>query len=131
MSFLSMVISSFAELFEPFREEAPGPPELFEIGLSLSVEGVHLARWPLLGGDLLHVDEATPLDPDQQRVDGALGNVGEAPIPQRRRDLVAVRGPAGEDREDDALERALEHLGHLLAHGTSPFSYSVIQATGT
>ena len=65
-----MSSASFAELFEPFCEEAPGPPELFEIVLSLSVEGVDLARRPLLGGDLLHVDEAALLDPDEQRVDG-------------------------------------------------------------
>jgi hypothetical protein len=38
---------------------------------------VHLARRPLLGGDLLDVDETALLDPDQQRVDGPLGDVGE------------------------------------------------------
>ncbi|MGK5676655.1 hypothetical protein ACSNOB_27905 [Micromonospora sp. URMC 106] len=32
--------------------------------------------------------------------DGALGDVGEALIPQSRRNLVAVRGSAGQDRED-------------------------------
>ena len=118
------------ELFDAFCEEAPRPPELFEICLSLSVEGIDLARRPLLGRDLLHVDEAALLDPDQQGVDGALGDVGEALIAQPRRDLVAVRGPAGQDREDDPLQRALQHLRHLLAHGT-PFGYSVILATGT
>jgi hypothetical protein len=46
------------ELFQSFREEAPSPPELFEIFPSLSVEGIHLARRPLLRRDLLHVDEA-------------------------------------------------------------------------
>jgi hypothetical protein len=92
------------EPFEPFSEEAPGPPELFEIFLSLSVEGIHLARRPLLGRDLLHVDEAALLDPDQQRVDGALGDIGEALLPQPCRDLVAVRGPAG---QDDALQDSL------------------------
>src|SRR5678816_945442 len=106
------------ELFEPFSEEAPGPPELFEVLPSLGVEGVHLARRPLLRRDLLHVDEAALLDPDQQRIDGAFGDVGEALLPQPRRDLVAVRGPAGQDREHDAFQRSLEHLRHLLAHGT-------------
>src|SRR6478735_3164755 len=128
--FADSSLASFAELFEPFCEEAPGPPELFEIFLSLSVEGVDLARRPLLRGDLLHVDEAALLDPDQQRVDGALGDVGEALLAQPRRDLVAVRGPAGQDRQDDPLQRALQHLGHLLAHGTS-IGYSVILGTGT
>src|SRR6476661_8930350 len=118
-------LASFAELFEPFCEEAPGPPELFEIFLSLSVEGVDLARRPLLRGDLLHVDEAALLDPDQQRVDGALGDVGEALLPQPCRDLVAVRGSAGQNRENDALQRALEHLRHLLAHGTPPQLLSI------
>src|SRR4029453_9657534 len=106
------------ELFEPFREEAPGPPELFEVVPSLRVERIHLARRPLLRRDLLHVDQAALLDPDQQRIDGAFGGVGEALLPQPRRDLEAVRGPAGQDREDDALQRSLEHLGHLLAHRT-------------
>jgi len=35
------------ELFEPFSEEAPRPPELFEIFLSLRVERIHLARRPV------------------------------------------------------------------------------------
>src|SRR6266487_3473461 len=118
--FAAISLASFAELFEPFCEEAPGPPELFEIFLSLSVEGIHLAWRPLLGRDLLHVDEALLLDPDEQGVDGALGDVGEALLPQPRRDLVAVRGPHGQDRQDDALQRALEHLRHLLALGTPP-----------
>src|ERR1700761_5748383 len=117
-----MSFTSFAELFEPFREEAPGPPELFEVLPSLGVEGVHLARRPLLGRNLLHVDEAALLDPDEQCVDGSFCDVGEALIPQPRRDLVAVRGPAGQDREDDALQRPLEHLRFLLAHGTPPLS---------
>mgnify|MGYP000414404716 CR=1 FL=1 len=42
------------------------------------VEGVDLARRPLLGRDLLDVDESALLDADEQRVDGALGDVGEA-----------------------------------------------------
>src|SRR6476469_3124088 len=90
--FAAISLASFAEPFQPFCEEAPGPPELFEICPSLSVEGIDLARRPLLGRDLLHVDEAALLDPDQQGVDRALGNVGEPLIAQPRRDLVAVRG---------------------------------------
>src|SRR4029453_14811811 len=108
------------ELFEPFREEAPGPPELFEVVPSLRVERIHLARRPLLRRDLLHGAQPPLLDPDQQPIDGAFGDVGEALLPQPRRDLVAVRGPAGQDREDDALQRSLEHLRHLLAHRTPP-----------
>src|SRR6266542_2410452 len=114
------------ELFEASCEEAPGPPELFEILPSMSVQGIHLARRPLLRRDLLHVNEAALLDPDQQRVDGALGDVEEALIPQPCRDLVAVGGPAGQDREDDALQRSLEHFRHLPAHETPPSSYSVL-----
>jgi hypothetical protein len=64
-----------------------------------------------------HVDEAALLDPDEQRVDGALCDVGEALSPQPRRDLVAVRGPQGQDREDDALEDSFKHFSYLLAHG--------------
>src|SRR5262245_33033080 len=120
--FAAMSVDSFVELFQSFREEAPRPPELFEIGLSVGVERVHLAGRPLLGRDSLDVDEAALLAPDQQRIDGALGDLGEALFAQPRRDLIAVRGPAGKDREDDALQRALQHLRHLLAHGT-PFSY--------
>src|SRR5450631_4140671 len=108
------------ELFESFSEEAPRPPELFEIFLSLRVERIHLARRPLLGRDLLRVDETLLLVPEEQGVDGAFGDVGEALLPQPCRDLVAVRGPHEQDREDEALQRALEHLRHLLAHGTSP-----------
>ena len=62
-------------------------------------------------------------------VDGALDDVGEALLAQPRRDLVAVRRLHGQDREDDALERALEHLGHLLAHEPPPFNYSVLLTT--
>src|SRR5580700_3336151 len=118
------------QLCELFRKEAPRPPELFEIFLSPRVERKHLARRPLLGRDLLHVDEALLLEPDEQRVNGALGDVGEALLPQPCRDLVAVRGSHGQDREDDALKRALEHLRHLLAHGTS-LDYSAPLTTGT
>src|ERR1019366_7481985 len=117
------------EVFELFSEEAPRPPELLEIVPSLRVKRIHLARRPLLGRDLLHIDESLVLEPDEQGVDGALGDVGEALFPQPCRDLVAVRGPHGQDREDDALERALEHLRHLPAHGTSS-SYSALLTTG-
>ncbi|WP_425489470.1 hypothetical protein [Nonomuraea typhae] len=55
--------------------------KLVEVLVSLSVEGVHLARRPLLRRDLPHVDEAALFDPDQQRVDGALGDAGESPDP--------------------------------------------------
>src|SRR5262245_46728189 len=99
--FAAISVASFMELFEPFSEEAPRPPELFEMCLSLGVEGVDLARRSLHGRDLLHVDEPALLAPDEQRVDRALGDVGEALISQPRRDLVAVRGPAGQDREND------------------------------
>src|SRR5437588_6427552 len=109
--------ASFVKLFQSFREEAPGPPELFEVFPSLCVEGVHLARGPFLRRDLLHVDQSALLVPDQQRIDGAFRDVGEALLPQPRRDLVAVRGPAGQDREDDALQDPLEHLRRLPAHG--------------
>src|SRR5258708_8629719 len=44
------LVTSFAELFEPFCEEAPRPPEFFEILPSLSVEGIHPARRPPLRG---------------------------------------------------------------------------------
>src|SRR5262245_43267695 len=104
------------ELFEPSSEEAPGPPELFEVFPPLSVERVHLARRSLLGWDLLNVDEASLLDPDEQRVDSALGDVGEALSPQPRGDLVAVSGSHGQDREDDPLQDSLKHFRHLLAH---------------
>src|SRR5580700_8836049 len=118
------------ELFKSFREEAPRAPELLEIFLSLRVERIHLARRPLVGRDLLHVDEALLLEPDEQGVDGAFGDVREALLAQPCRDLIAVGGPHGQDREDDALERALEHLRHLLAQRTSP-TYSALLTTGT
>src|SRR5262245_16193802 len=100
---MNMSSTSVMELFEPLGEEAPGPPELFEVAPPLSVERVHLARRPLLGGDFLHVDEASLLDPDEERVDRSLGDVGEALRPQPRCDLVAVGGPHGQGCEDDAL----------------------------
>ena len=74
----SSLVLDVVELFDPFREEAPGPPELVELLLALGVERVHLAWRPLLGRNLLHVDEAALLDPDEQGVDGALDDVGEA-----------------------------------------------------
>src|ERR1700693_156996 len=120
INFGAISFASFLEPFELFREEAPRPPELFEIFLSLSVERIHLARRSLDGRDLLHVDQTLLLVPDEQGGDGAFGDAGEALLPQPSRDLVAVRGPHGQDREDDALQRALEHLRHLLAHRTPP-----------
>src|SRR5580700_11100463 len=109
------------ELFKSFREEAPRAPELLEIFLSLRVERIDLAWRPFVGRDLLHVDEALLLEPDEQRVDSPLGNVGEALLTQPCGDLVAVGGSSGQDRQNDPLKRALEHLGHLLlAHGTTP-----------
>src|SRR6478735_7717432 len=120
----------FTEPVKAFCEEAPGPPELVELVVSLRVEGVDLAGWALLGRHLLHVDEAALLDAHEQRVDRALGDVGEALVAQPGGDLVAVRGPPGEDREHDPLQRPLEHLAHLLAHETSSH-YSVSLTTGT
>ena len=107
------------ELFQPFREEAPCPPELFEVVLAGAVEGVDLAGWALVRRHLLHVDEAALLDPDQQRIHGALGDVGEALLSQPGGDFVPVGGASGQEREHDALQRPLEHLRQLLAHRTS------------
>src|SRR6478609_11352422 len=118
--FAAMSVLSFGlfatELFNPFREEAPRPPELFELLLTAGVERVHLARRPFLGRDLVHVDEPLLLDPDEYGVDGAFDEVGETLLSQARRDLVAVRRMCGEDRQHHALERSLEHLRHLVAH---------------
>src|SRR6478735_9310333 len=108
------------ELFDPFGEEAPAPPELLEVLAASGVERVDLARRTLLGRDLLDVGEAALLDPDEEGVDGALDDVGEASLAQPSRDLVAVRRPHGQEREDDALESALEHLCHLLGHDDLP-----------
>ena len=36
----------------------------------------------------------------------------------------SVRRPAGEDRQDDALQRALEHLGRLFTHEALPATQS-------
>src|ERR1700731_1664217 len=81
INFGAISLASLMELFEPFSEEAPGPPELFEIFPPLSVEGIDLARRPLLRRDLLHIDQAAQFDPHEQGVDGALGDVGQAPLP--------------------------------------------------
>ena len=35
--FAAMSIASVAELFEPFRQEAPGPPEFFQIVASMFI----------------------------------------------------------------------------------------------
>src|SRR5437763_640342 len=94
--FGAISIASFLELGKPFSEEAPGPPELIEVFATRSVERVHAARGALLRRDLLHVDQAALLDPDQQCVDGALGDVGEPLLAEPRRDLVPVGRPAGQ-----------------------------------
>lgn len=57
---------SFLQFFNPFGEEAPGGPELLELSAPAAVEGVDLARRPLLGeaslaklrGDLVAVRRA-------------------------------------------------------------------------
>src|SRR5688572_828784 len=103
------MFDGLVELFDPFCEEAPAPPELLEVLAASGVERVDLARRTLLRGDLLDVREASLFDPDQQGIDGALDDVGEASLAQSSRDLVAVRRPHGQEREDDALEGALEH----------------------
>ena len=50
-----------------------------EIGPALCIEGVDLARRPLFGGDLLHVDKAALFDPYQQRIDSSFRDVGKIP----------------------------------------------------
>src|SRR4051794_31182898 len=107
LSFVVRILDLVVELCDAFCEEAPGPPELFEVLATDRVERVDLARRPLLGRHLGDVDETALLDPDQQRVDGALDDVREPFFTQPCRDLVAVGRADGEDREDDALERAL------------------------
>ena len=67
----------------------------------------------------LDVDEAALLDAQQQRVHRALDELGETLLTKARRDLVPVCRPFGQDCEHDALERALEHLGHLIRHADS------------
>src|SRR5664279_5448599 len=96
----AMSLASFVELFEPFREEAPGPPELIEVLLTRCVERVDLAWRALLGRDLLHVHETLLLKPHEDRVHGALGDVGEALVAEPGRDLVPIGGSHGQDRED-------------------------------
>src|SRR6478609_6069929 len=63
---------------DPFREEAPRSPELCELLAPLLVERVDLSGRPLLGRDLLDVDEAPLFDPDEERVHGSLDEIGEA-----------------------------------------------------
>src|SRR6476469_3656706 len=120
LSFCVVVCDWGLELSDPFREEAPRPEELCELLAPLRVERIDLAGRPLFRRDFLHIDEPPLLYPDEQRVHGSLDEFGEALLSQPRGDLVAVRRLGGQDREDDALEGALEHLRHLIAHGRSP-----------
>lgn len=63
------------------------------------------------------------------------------PCARSRGDLVPVRGLLGEEGQDDALQSALEHLGHLLAHrvplscrlvlSVAEYRYKVTPSTGT
>src|SRR5690606_20560884 len=71
-----------AELIDPLGDEGPGVPELGELLLAPSVQGVHLARGSLLTGDLLDVDETLLLDAYEECIDGALGDLDEAPLAQ-------------------------------------------------
>src|SRR4051794_24321886 len=82
---LVLMLDGVVKLFDPFGEEAPAPPELLEVLAAVGVERVDLARRALLGGDLLDVGEASLLDPDEQGVDSALDDVGEAALTQPRR----------------------------------------------
>ena len=107
----------WSERQEPFIVmELLRGPTLGELLAALVVEREDLAGRPLLGGHLLDVDQLPLLDAHQQGVDRALGDVLETLLAQPRGDLVAVGGLARQQREHDALERALEHLGLLLAH---------------
>src|SRR6478736_2179870 len=73
----AMSVLSFVELFDSLRQEVPGCPELRELLPALGIDRIDLAWRALLGRDLLHVHEAPLLDAHQQRVDGALDQVGE------------------------------------------------------
>ena len=66
---------------------------------------------------------ATGVD-DPERVDGAGTRRPDPEVPERakRRTFTA------QYKLDDALQRALEHLRHLLAHGTPPY-YSALLTT--
>src|SRR3954452_4756189 len=80
--FAAMSVLSFVELFDTFCEEAPRAPELFKLFTAQRVDGIHLARWALLGRDLLHIDEAALLDAHEQGVDGAFDEIREALLSQ-------------------------------------------------
>src|SRR3954451_2967836 len=95
-SFFPRMVGGGAELLYPFSEEAPSTPELLQVGAARRIQCVDLARWPLFGWDLRHVHEAPLFDPDQQRVDCALDDVGKALVPQPGRDFVTVGRLRGE-----------------------------------
>ncbi|MNH32204.1 hypothetical protein D3C79_926290 [compost metagenome] len=126
-------------------QEAPGGPELLELLPALGVQGVHLAGRTLLARDLLDVDEVLLLDAHQECVDRAFGDVGESVVADACGDLVPVCRLLGEESQNDALQSALEHLGHLLAHeallplclfrcsvlSVAGYRYKVTLSTGT
>src|SRR3954462_14074835 len=95
------------ELGDAFGQEAPRRPEPVQLFPALGVDRVHLSRRALLRGNSLDVHEPALLDPEQDRVDGSLDDGREALVPQPRRDLVPVRRPRRQNREDDALQGAL------------------------
>ena len=96
----------------PLMEVLSRPPRRDTLAFQVDLWS---AKGPL-PKNLLDVDEPPLLDADEQRIDGSLDKVGEALLAKPRGDVVAVRGTGGEHGEDDALEGALEHLGHLLTH---------------
>ena len=74
--------------------------------------------------------KAVAVDADEERVDRALGDLGEAVIADAGGDLVSVGRLLGEESQDDALQGAFEHLGHLLAHESLVPSYPVLSVAG-
>src|SRR6478752_1407054 len=82
---------------------------------------IHVAMSAVFLSELLQsFRQEAPRRPELVEVRPALGVLGEPLVAEPRRDLVPVRRASGQDREHDPLERPLEHLGHLLAHGTPP-----------
>lgn len=103
-----MSLASFAEPFEPFSEWCL---QVLQNSSRYS-RPCALREYILRGGPFSEGTFSTStsprlLDPDEQRVDGALGDVGEALLAQPGGDLVAVCGLGEQDREDDALQRSL------------------------